>query len=257
MTILSVPVACWQAYPNQTLVLRTADPAGAVALLGPVVPAGVLALQVTELACDLTPLVDWAEGLALDLVMADALAQLPLLYRCGALLERHPVRVSIPLAPGLARAVKLAVALGLPVQLSGQSPPPAVLEELCTALTGYLHDPTVAVPVEPFHSLLLAFLNHTPVALWSLLERDPAELCLLDEQGAPLPGQAPAPLPAVGAQCLACPWHGACGGYWKWPQGSYDCTGVQALFADLAGAADAIRTELAAFDAGQGATGHG
>ncbi|WP_295461007.1 hypothetical protein, partial [uncultured Thiodictyon sp.] len=228
-------------------------------LFGPEVPAAVDFIQVTDLTRDLAPLADWCEGLALDLVMADLAVELPLLYRCTALLDRHPVRVSIPVLPGLAGAVKLAVSLGFSVRLLGHQPTLDALAQLRQALDGYLHNPTVACPVEPFHSVLLAFLNDSPLGLWSLLEQDPAEVCILDERGAALPDQGPesvadwcAALVAAGGQCRDCPWRAPCRGYFKWPRTDYDCAGVKPLFAELRAAADELRQGLADYAAAQG-----
>ena len=258
-TVFSIPAALFQACPDRRVILRTADPAAARTLLGSAVPSRVLFLQVTDLTADLGPLVHWAEGLAIDLLMADPATQLPLLYRCTGLLDRHPVRVTIALLPGVARAVKLAVSLGFAVRLAGHQAPPEVVAEAREALAGYLHNPTVAQPVEPFHSLLLAFLHDTSVDLWSLLERDQAEVLILDDQGEAVPDQGPASvtawregLVAAGAECRDCPWLAPCGAYFKWPRPDDDCTGVKSLFAELHAAAAELRAGLAAFAASRG-----
>lgn len=254
--LLNIPIALFHAFAGQPVALRTADPGEVPRLLGPQVPVEVAFLQVTDLTRDLAPLADWGEGLALDLVMADPVAELPLLYRCTALLDRHPVRITIPLLPGLARAVKLAVSLGFAVRLRGHQPTPEAVAEALRALDGYLHNPTVAQPVEPFHSVLLGFLNDSPLGLWSLLEQDPAELRILDDQGLAAPDQGPVSvtqwcdaLVAQGAECRDCPYCASCGGYFKWPRTDYDCAGVKALFAQLRAAADELRQGLADYAA--------
>ena len=259
MTVFSIPAALFHAFPGRPAILRTADPAEPRTLLGPGVPEGLAFVQLTGLTGDMTPLEDWGEGLALDLVMADPAAELPLLYRCTGLLARHPVRVTIPFLPGLARAVKLAVSLGFAVRLTGHQPEPEAVAEARQALDGYLHNPTVSQPVEPFHSVLLALLHEAPVALWSLLEQDPAELRIVDDQGQTLSDQGPASvtvfrdaLVAAGAECRGCPWLSICGGYFKWPRSEYDCTDVKRLFADIQAAAAELRQNLAAFDESRG-----
>ena len=261
--VLCIPATLFHAFPDRTVVLRAADPAAARALLGPQVPARVLFLQLTDLTADLGPLCNWAEGLAIDLLMADPAAELPLLYRCTGLLDRHPVRVTVPLLPGLASAVKLALSLGLAVRLAGHQLTPEVAAQARAALAAYLHNPTVAQPVEPFHSLLLAFLHNTPVDLWTELERDPAQVLILDDQGEAVPDQGPASAMAwrealvaigvasgvtTGAPCRDCPWLAPCGGYFQWPRPADDC-GAQSLFAELHAAATELRASLAAFSA--------
>ncbi|WP_295456250.1 hypothetical protein [uncultured Thiodictyon sp.] len=256
LVLFNIPVALFRAFPGRPVALRTADPGEAPQLLGPEVPAEVAFLQVTDLTQDLAPLADWGDGLALDLVMADPATELPLLYRCTGLIDRHPVRVTIPLMPGLARAVKLAVSLGFSVRLLGHQPTPDGVTEALQALDGYLHNTTVARPVEPFHSVLLGFLNDSPLGLWSLLEQDPDEIRILDDQGTVSPDQGPASvttwcdtLVADGAECRGCPYLRPCGGYFKWPQTDYDCAGVKALFAGLRAAADELRQGLADYAA--------
>jgi hypothetical protein len=248
--------ALFSSFPGRPAILSTADPAEPRALFGSETPAGLAFIQLTGLAGDLAPLADWGDGVPLDLLMGDPAAELPLLYRCTGLSERHPVRVTVPFRPGLARAVKLALSLGFAVRLHGHQPTPQAVAEARQALAEYLHNPTVSQPVEPFHTLLIAFLQETPVALWSLLERDPAEVRVLDERGESVPGQGPdsvaafrEALLAAGGECCGCPFLSRCDGYFKWPLSDYSCTGVKRLFADVEAAADALRADLAAHTA--------
>jgi radical SAM protein with 4Fe4S-binding SPASM domain len=169
--------------------------------------------------------------------MGDPVVELPLLYRCTGLLARHPVRVTVPFRPGLARTVKLGLSLGFTVRLHGHQPSPEAVAEARHALAEYLHNPTVSQPVEPFHSLLISVLHEKPVALWSLLERDPAEVRLIDERGEPAPGQGPASVVAFRDALVAaggdCRYLSCCDGYFKWPHSDYACTGVKSLFGKL------------------------
>lgn len=257
--VYNIPITLARAFPGQPVILRTPDPAEPPALLGRDIPATVLFIQITDPSPSMTPLADWGEGLPIDLVMADPAVELPLLYRCTSLLARHPVRVTVPWRPGLAGAVKLAVSLGFAARLAGHQPTSEALAEALRALDGYLHNPTVAQPVEPFHGLLLAFLHDAPVLLWSLMERDPAQLRVLDHQGRALANQGPISvaafrddLLAAGAECGECPWWAVCGGYYKWPDPAYACTGVKDLFALIRDAADELRRGLAAHGTGRG-----
>lgn len=271
MITLSIPATRVRSYPDPGLILRTADPVAVPGLIGPEVPERIAFLQLTAAGADLAPLADWGEGLPIDLMLADPAADLPWLYRATPLLDRHPVRVSVPLVPGLARAVRLALALGLPVRLVGHQPGPAAITEAHEALRGYLHNPTVAQPVEPFHGLLSGLVSgdlsgltgdsgpDQPVRLWSLMECDPAEVVVLDEEGQPRPDQAPASVAAFrdglladGAECGGCPWLATCEGYFKWPHTDYDCGGVRGLLAELAEAAAELRAALAEYQGGAG-----
>ncbi|MGA7979480.1 MAG: hypothetical protein WCA32_04540 [Chromatiaceae bacterium] len=261
---VSIPAALYHVFPRGNLVLRAADPTEPPALLGMDVPERVVLLQLTDLTPTMEPLADWGEGLAIDLVMTDPAAELPFLYRCTGLLARHPVRVTVPLLPGVSRAVKLAVSLGFAVRLSGHQPTPETVEEARHALDGYLHNPTVSQPVEPFHGLLLAFLHDSPLSLWSLLERDPERMRVFDDSGKELSNLGPASvtafhdaLVAAGAECRGCEWLSVCGGYFKWPRTDYGCTGVKRLVADVHAAAAELQRGLADYNASRGGASHG
>lgn len=256
--VVIIPGVLFSSFPDRPVILGTGDPAEPRALFGSETPANLAFIQLTDLAGDMAPLADWGDGVPLDLLMGDPATELPLLYRCTGLSVRHPVRVTVPFRPGLARAVKLALSLGFSVRLHGHQPSPEAVAEARQALAEYLHNPTVSQPVEPFHTLLIAFLQETPVALWSLLERDPAEVCVLDERGKPAPGQGPDSVAAFrdallasGGECRGCPYLSRCDGYFKWPHSDYSCTGVKRLFADIEAAADALRADLAAHAVGK------
>jgi hypothetical protein len=262
--VFSIPVALFDAFPDQKVILSTADPAEPPVVLGPEVPKRVAFVQLTDVSRGMAPLEDWGEGLPLDLIMRDPAAELPLLYRCTGLLDRHPTRVTVPLLPGLGRAMKLALSLRFAVRLSGHQPAPEVIAEARQALDGYLHNPTVAQPVEPFHGLLLALLHGTPLNLWTLLERDPGEVRVFDDAGAELTDEAPASvaafrdeLLAAGAECRGCDWLAVCHGYFKWPNPTYTCGGVKQLLADLRVAAGELHAGLAAHDAAHGGDADG
>ncbi len=264
MMVYNIPASLFRAFPDRPLIVRAGVAAELRAALGAEVPDGVVFLQLTALTGDMAPLADWGDGLAVDLVMTDPAIDLSFLYGCTPLLARHPVRVTIPWLPGLARAVKLAVSLGFPVRLVGPQPGPAAVEEARQALDLFLHNPTVAQPVEPFHGVLGGFLHETPVDLWHLLERDPAQTCVLDTRGEVLPDQGPASvtafresLLAAGTECCACPWFASCGGYFKWPRTDVACDGVKQLFADLASAAVELRQALSAYAAQRDGSGDG
>jgi hypothetical protein len=260
VAVLSIPVALVGSCPDGELILRIAEPAAMSVLFESGMPERIAYIQVNGAAPDLAPLADWGEGVPIDLVLRDPAAELPWLYRAMPLLERHPVRVTIPLVAGLARAVRLAVSLGLPARLVGHQPVSAAVDEAREALRGYLHNPTVAQPVEPFHGLLFGLIHgrgtEGPVRLWTLMECDPEEVQVLDEAGVVVPDAAPPSvavfrdaLLAGGAECNGCAWFPFCEGYFKWPRTDYDCTGVRSILDELAAAAAELRAGLAEYAA--------
>jgi hypothetical protein len=184
------------------------------------------------------------------------------LYSHAKLLDNHPVRVSVPVAAGFDKAVKLALSLEFAVKLELDQPEAYLVEALVGVLDAYLHQSTVSQPIEPFHSLLLAFFRDESTSLWAIQEEDPAILRHVDELGDErLPGKlidaAPEIDPtgfvehwvetliAAGAECADCPFLAHCRGYFKWPQRDYLCAGVKDLFHTLHQAAGDLQRDLA------------
>lgn len=105
----------------------------------------------------------WAEAahsnsnIPLDVVLSDPALEFSHLYRLVDAYGVRAIRVTIPAAPGLTKAVRLAAALRLSVRVLPGQPSAEALRELHDALEFYLHEPTVETPVEFFHSVLATF----------------------------------------------------------------------------------------------------
>ena len=123
-----------------------------------------------------------ARGLDLRLIEPDQASEL---YRYAWLIGRLPVRVSIPSTPGVASAVRIAIALGMAVKLA--FPPQAAYawSELDDVLDLYLHGRFVGQPVEPFHSLLQAAFQRRRENVWRVQDEDPACVRFVSGQGQP------------------------------------------------------------------------
>jgi hypothetical protein len=199
---------------------------------------------------------------SLDVVLSDPASEFSDLYRLVDACAVRAIRVTIPAAPGLLKAVKLAAALRLPVRVLPGQPAAEMLAELNEALELYLHGPMVEAPVEFFHSLLATMSGADTGSLWMILEEDPAEFLHYDASGrAKLPRSdalgwvetSPArfvenhlmSLVEQGVECATCPWQRPCSGYFKWPDPAYSCEGVKRLFSTLRAAADEIGRDLA------------
>jgi hypothetical protein len=171
----------------------------------------------------------------------------------------------MPASPGFLRALKVAVALRLPVRLLPGQPSPEGLIELTEAVNFYLRDPMVETPVEFFHSVLAAMCGAGDGSLWMILEEDPALFLHRGvDDGFKLPGGFTSPssdlsstkfvetwfrrLLEQNAECVTCPWQQICQGYFKWPDPAYDCGGVKRLFSAIKAAADEMGLELARRD---------
>ncbi|MDQ5911587.1 MAG: hypothetical protein QG599_3685 [Pseudomonadota bacterium] len=243
------------------LIVRADDPEALIAVLATEDPDRIIAVQLLSLDVDSESLNAWAPGLPVELAMTDPAAEFPLLYRHVNLLDQHPVRVVIPVQSGFAKAVRAAVALDFAVRLEPGQPEPALIDELAAVLEFYLHQPTVAQPIEYFQGALLGFYHQEPVPLWQVLDEDPEVLRYVTDDGAELlygrlAGLDPAVAPdaelaawinqvlATGDECQTCEFRQNCGGYFKWPRPDYDCAGVKRLFGVLRAAADELRRDL-------------
>ena len=228
-------------------------------------PPGLRWLQVEGMLGDSEA---WAEAahnashIPLDVVLSDPASEFSDLYRLVDACAAREVRVTVPAAPGLAKAVRLAAALRLPVRVLPAQPAAEVLEELHDALEFYLHEPMVETPVEFFHSLLATMSGGDATSLWMIVEEDPEAFELFDADGqARLPRAGDSgpltmacagfvethlnSLIAQGAECATCPWQQQCRGYFKWPDPLYSCEGIKRLFASIQMAGNEIRKELA------------
>jgi hypothetical protein len=235
-------------------------------------PPGLRWIQVEGMSGDSEA---WAEAahtdshIPLDVVLSDPASEFSDLYRlvdaCGA----REVRVTVRGAPGLAKAVRLATALRLPVRILPAQPAAQVLEELHEALEFYLHEPMVETPVEFFHSLLATMSGADAGSLWTILEEDPEAFQLFDTDGrARLPRTSlsgPVTTASAGfvethlnsliaqdAECATCAWQQQCRGYFKWPDPLYSCEGIKRLFSSIQMAGNEIRKELADIAAADG-----
>lgn len=247
-------------------------------------PAGTLVVRLdapqawsTNLPPDLAPRVAWLETRAapdlepaagagepsVDFLLTDPAAQAPLLHRVARAQRRgRALRVTVPAIPGALAAVRVAVSLGLRVRLDLGQPSEGVLDELRATVDLYLRGPGTEAPVEPWHSALACVLGRGSPRLWEILEHDPQRHRFFNESGRetdPRGGELPldasfvadheARLEASGAECVSCELRGFCGGYFKWPDPAYRCTGVRAVFAALSAAADELRRDLSRADA--------
>jgi hypothetical protein len=198
----------------------------------------------------------------LDVILTEPGREFADLYRLVDVRSARDLRVSMPARPGFLKAVRLAASLGLPVRLLLRQPTAEVLAELHEALTFYLRSPQVEAPIEFFHSAL-AWLRAAPAgSLWRVLEEDPAiyhrEAISTGWNSPQLSDLTIDPtqdfgwlflrrLIDRGAECVTCPWSEFCGGYFKWPDAGYSCTGVKQLFSNLLAAVEEIEDDLSTF----------
>jgi hypothetical protein len=201
-------------------------------------------------------------NIPLDVVLSDPASEFSHLYRLVDACAVRSIRVTMPAAPGLTKAIRLAAALRLPVRVLPGQPSAAALEELHNALQFYLHEPMVDAPVEFFHSVLASICDWDAGSLWTILDEDQDAFRHYDADGRARTPRISDPeqseiasagfvenhlsrLIAQGAECATCPWQRPCSGYFKWPDPAYSCEGVKQLFFNIQTAANEIRQDLA------------
>jgi hypothetical protein len=267
--VYNIPVKMVEAYHGRNLIVRSHDPSEMVQRFAVEDLERISYLQIPGTGGGIDSLMHWDHPVPVDLVVQHPEADLPLLYRYSPLLAERPVRVSIPVAAGFSKVVKLALSLNFAVKLVVSQPGPALIEELLRVATLYLHQSTVSQPVEFIHSIFLGFYNRNPVTLWAIQEEDPALIRYVTDQGAETLSQRFAgvelkygvasfieefteELLSEKQECGDCDFFENCAGYFKWPRREYRCDGVKALLQTLKDAAEELRKDLSSFPSPRG-----
>jgi len=203
----------------------------------------------------------------LDIVISNPDSEFPLLYNFAKLRDRHDVRVTIPVAPGFVKAVKLAASLHFAVKLDVGQPDKTQVAELAEVLDLYLHRSGISQPIEFFHTLFLSRFGGRPASLWEVQEEDPEYFRFVSDDGresishrfggaAPVNASGecaePEGLEDSAQECSACEYLSTCRGYFKWPDSSYDCDGVKSLFKTIDSAAMQLNEDVLAAAASGG-----
>lgn len=272
--VYHIPLTLVAAYRGQKIIVRSQDPTALVKGLPESDHENLVGVQLLSLTTDADALADWGEAVPVELAMLHPETEFPLLYRHAKLLDKHPMRVTIPVIPGFSKAVKIATSLQFRVKLEVSQPDAATVAELCTVLAFYLHHSSVSQPVEYFHSTLLSFYHRDPVTLWDIQEEDPASLRYVTDEGREIVarqlvnghvgnvGSVPGDLDAFvtnlttevlagQSECSHCEFFPNCGGYFKWPRKEYSCDGVKTVFHTLREAAGELAHDLTDFEATQ------
>jgi hypothetical protein len=219
--------------------------------------AGVSRLDLSRIVSIEVPLhlagAAWPDGVPLDVLIDDPATEAPALYALNHVARQRPVRVTIPGRKGIAVAVRIAMALQLPVRLLAVQPSPEVLGELHEALELYLHGPQTSAPVEFFQSALANRLHGDAPPAWVALELDPDWFPRVDDDRAVSawpprqPGFVQARLASLvnaGGECATCRFRDWCQGFFKWPDPAYACDGVVRLLARVEESAGQLARDL-------------
>src|SRR5262245_244038 len=264
--VYHIPLHLAALYRGKKIIVRVHDPADLIKALSDSDCENLIGVQLLSLTMDAEALADWGYAVPVELAMRRPAEEFPLLYRHAKLLDKHPVRVSIPVTSGFSKSVKVASSLRFSIKLAVNQPDPTVVEELREVLAFYLHHPSVSQPVEYFHSTLLSFYHHDPITLWDIQEEDPAVLRYITDDGKETRARQfnasvssvigdlgsfvtdlKSELLADGGECASCEFFAHCGGYFKWPRRDFVCDGVKTVFHALRAAAGELEHDLAAF----------
>ena len=120
----NIPAHLFESYQGRKVIVRSDNPNELVIYLSRANLENVLYAQLTSLTVelDLDPLLSWTCALPIDVLVRNPAAEYPLLYHFSRLLDKHPVRISIPVKKGFVKAVRLALALGFSVKLEVGQP---------------------------------------------------------------------------------------------------------------------------------------
>ncbi|HKS09872.1 MAG TPA: hypothetical protein VJS13_10020 [Pyrinomonadaceae bacterium] len=238
--VYNVPAKLIDRYRGRDVIVRSSSPRELVECLRAADFASLRFIQLSSTLEDTSCLENFAPGIPLDIVLENP-AQYQQLYSYSNVLDSHPVRITIPLASGFSKAVKLAIALRYAVKLDVQQPDEELLSELEDVLDLYLHLSSVNQPIEFFHSVLLSFYSNEPVSLWEITETAPVRYVGDDGRVASVD------LNAETRECHECEFRDRCHGYFKSPDRNYNCDGVKHIFRTLANAAAEVRQDLESF----------
>jgi hypothetical protein len=269
LIVYNIPVAMVDAYRGRKLILRSRNPAEIVQRLAAHDLKKVAYMQILGIDGAIDDLLRWDQPVPVDLAVENTEADLPLLYRYSPLLVDRPVRVSVPVASGFSKVVKLALSLNFAVKLEPSQPEPQLIEELLDVVELYLHGATVSQPVEYIHSMFLAFYYGRPVSLWAVQEEDPSRDRFVTDRGLEVVSRRFAgtdlkhdltsfikgftkELLSESRECRDCRFFEVCLGYFKWPAKAYRCDGVKTIFETLRKAAEELKADLSSLPSSQG-----
>jgi hypothetical protein len=259
--VYNIPISMFSGYRGKNVIVRSYDPVEMVMSLSDYDLDHLVAVQLLSMTGNVDVLTNWGNGIPIDLLMLHPQTEFPFLYRYAKLLNRHPLRVCIPVVSGFSKAVKVATSLKLFVKLEIGQPDPSLIDEIHRVLNFYIHNPTVALPIEYFHSTFLAMYHSEQSSLWDVQEENPSNIRYVTEDGRETIARRLGTDRAEGnfdnfvadwqssmiaekTECYDCQYFRHCGSYFKWPRKTYRCDGVKSLFGTLEEAAQEMQGEI-------------
>ncbi len=257
--LYNVPVDRLESVEDAGVVIRSHDPATLVECAAKVGPERIVHVQLLSLDREPQVLRDLPAPIPLELVVEDVTTQYPLLYRYADLLKMRPIRVRVPVQPGFGKVIKVATAIEFAVILEPGQPNRETVEEMMRILDTYLHQTTMAAPVEFFHTLLMAYFGREQVTLWEIQDEDPAVWKYVTDEGTLVLSKRLSLFPELSeinsmeeiktlvptwnSECVSCHFLTHCQGYFKLPDTTYQCSEIIRLLRLIEEAAQDLRKD--------------
>ncbi len=258
----NIPISLFEAYRGRKVIVRAVDSFELVEKITDRDLGDILYVKILSSAADVDALANWGFSVPVDVVLDNPATDFPKLYRYAKLLDKHPVRISMPVSAGFDKAVKVAAALNFAIRLEPAQPEPEVMGELVEVLDFFLHHLSVTQPIEFFHSSLMSFYDEQARTLWEIQEEDPSLFRFVTDVGIETGSWRLAATTSADAsslddiqkdllaergECNGCEFWAQCGGYFKWPRREFECEGVKQILHTLRAAADELRKDVATF----------
>jgi RNAse (barnase) inhibitor barstar len=258
MPTYNIPASMTSNYSNDTVIIRSEDASELVEAVERVDRNLIEHVQLLGACPELAPLSDLDPDIPVEIVLKDAEKEAEYLHLYANSSVSNPKWISINTAQGFVSAVKTATSLGIETCLIVHQPDEALVNELDALLDLYLHSAEVEVPIEFFHSLLLAFCqNDLEESMWLIQREDPArDRYVLDNGSVVISSRLPIEISEISedflddyrfdlmarqGECSICPYFTQCVGYFKFPDETYSCEGVKKIFSKLKEAANEIK----------------
>lgn len=247
MLIYNIPAASLSSYRDKVVSIRSNEGRKLTEAFSKMPRQQLWSLQVLSVDCDTDGLLHLSDSVPIELVVDDPATEAAGLYRFSEFIQKHPVRVTVKVAPGMTKAVKIAQALNFNVKLDIDQPNASQVDELLALAGYYVRGSTVGSSIEPFESLFLSFCREKPMSLWNLQEEDPkvdryvsddgtvalskrlAALAIPENQFASFLEQS-ASVCRVDDECSGCDFFSRCQSFFKLPDKSYRCDHVKRIF---------------------------
>ena len=258
MPTYNIPGSRIADYSNEMVIVRSEDPSELVRTVERVDGSRIECVQIIGANPNLAPLSRLDPTVPIEIALTDWEKEAEHLHLYANAPFSNPIRILLNTSRGFLKAVKTCISLRMQTGLIVHQPDETLVQELESALDLYLYNTEVQVPIEFFHSLLVAFCrNHLEDSLWLIQREDPAQdRYVLDNGSIVISPRLPIEISdasgdflddyrfdvmAKQGECSVCRYFSQCVGYFKFPDETYSCKGMKNLFAKLKGAANEIK----------------